>query len=125
MSVGKPLPIVRNFLVCQDVIADARNPRLVSIIRVLCRVRADFQQGSGAILDRLCVYVQLTECRGDVELDVRVRMAESGAAVRATSPIRVKASEDPVEIVQASIAIEPIWFPRPGSFPSNSGVGDL
>ena len=66
------LPVVRHLLVCEDLIYDPANPQQLTIRNLLGNIRSVSHPPYPLLYPQLCVYVQLTECRGAGEVRLRI-----------------------------------------------------
>jgi hypothetical protein len=107
-------PIVRYLIVCEDLQTDTDNPRRVTIVGLISTIRA-CEQPSYPLLNReLCVFLQMTECRGPAEGHVEIQHADSGRVVFRTSQRTLPLPNDPLEVVGVTFRIRNCIFPEPG-----------
>jgi hypothetical protein len=71
-------PVLRYLIACEDILTDRDHPRQVSLVNVISAIRSLETPPYPLLLRQLCVFVQLTECRGPAEVGIQVVHAETG-----------------------------------------------
>jgi hypothetical protein len=69
------VPVVRVMLLCEEVVTEGQDQRSQSFLRHITYV------GSEGILPQVCVYMQLTGCRGPGQVRFRVFHPESWTVI--------------------------------------------
>lgn len=64
----------------------------------------------------LCVFLQLTECRGPANGHVEIQHADSGQIVFRTQTRNIPFSTDPLEVVGVTFRLRNIIFLAPGLY---------
>ncbi len=112
------LPTLRYLIACEDIRTDPANPRKVSLINLLSSIRSLEQPPFPLLYRELCVFVQLTECRGSADIALTIAHEETGAlAYRGPpQPWRANLPSDPIDVVGLPFRIRDIDFPEPGVY---------
>lgn len=109
-------PTVRYLIVCDDVSSDPDNPRRITLIGLISAIRS-LEQPTFPLLHReLCVFLQLTECRGTAEARVEIRHADSDQLVFRSQTRTIPFGNDPLEVVGATFRLRNCLFPEPGLY---------
>lgn len=109
-------PVVRYLIVCEDVHVDTSNPRRVSLIGLISTIRALDSPPYPFLYEELCVFVQLTECRGPAQAWIECRHADSGHIAFRTPARTVQFSNDPLEVCAVAFRIRDCSFPSRGLY---------
>jgi hypothetical protein len=110
------LPIVRHMLVCEDIPVDPANPQRVTIVNPLSSVRSQSQPPFPLRLRKLCVYVQLTECRGAAEVRLQIEPEDTQTAIFRTVSRRASFGNNPLQVFHMSLRIPGCTFPSAGLY---------
>jgi hypothetical protein len=108
-------PYVRYLILCQDVVAEA-NGRTVSLIRLFTRIHAKAGETFPLGRRRICVYAQVSGCRGDRRFGVAIRETTTDRLIKPLTLQLVYADDDPLTIVQMKFDLRDITFPAPGVY---------
>ena len=104
-------------LLCEDIVRDSEKPKQLSLLRVLTNVKATSRPAFPAHLKQLCLFSQLTECRGNLAFRVDLQHVESGRTLFATPIAAVDAGVgDPLAVRGVSIKIQNVIFPSEGLY---------
>lgn len=114
MSQGNPT--VRYLIVCEDLHVDPENARRVTLIGLLSAIRSVDQMPFPLLYREICVFLQLTECRGAAEGRIEIRHADSDRVVFRTRTRTIEFGTDPLEIVGATFRIRNCLFQEPGLY---------
>jgi hypothetical protein len=111
-------PVVRYLIVCEDIRTDPANPRRATLVNVISAIRSADQPAFPLLYRELCVFVQLTECRGSTGVAVTIVHAETGqfGYPGPAQPWAVALPNDPLEVVGLRFRIRDIPFPLPGLY---------
>lgn len=110
------LPVVRYLIACEDVRTDPANPRRVSLIHLVGRIRATSHPPFPHRSSEFCVYAQLTECRGVADVYVQIEEADSQTVIF-QSPIQTHSlGNDPLKVFGMSFRIRDCIFPSHGLY---------
>jgi hypothetical protein len=109
-------PTVRYLIVCEDVQTDPEHPRRVTLIGLISAIRAVEQPPFPLLYRELCVFLQLTECRGPAEGRIEIQHADSGQAVFRTQTRTIPFTNDPLEVVGAMFRLRNCLFEKPGLY---------
>jgi hypothetical protein len=109
-------PTVRYLIVCEDVKIDPQKPRPVSLIGLISALQSDQQPAFLYVHKELCVFVQLTECRGPGQGRIEIQHADSGdVAVRGRTQT-LALSSDPLRQVGCAFRLRNCRFPEAGLY---------
>jgi hypothetical protein len=109
-------PVVRYMLLCEDCRGDPDNPRHVDILGLLTNIRSLDDPPYPLLYRELCVYVALTECRGEGLARIVCTWEDSGQPVFASPERNLVVGEDPLEVVQVLFRMQACPFPGPGLY---------
>ena len=111
-----PQPTVRYLIVCEDILTDPAVPQQVSLLNLVSSIRSQIQPPYPLSHPELCVFVQLTECRGSASCRVEVVQADSNDAIFQTRTRAVAFPTDPLEVVGLSFRLRNCSFPEAGLY---------
>ena len=109
-------PVVRYLIVCEDFFTDPANPRKASLVNLVSAIRSTQQPEYPILFEELCVFVQLTECRGPANVGIGIVHAESG---REAFPVRhwpAALPVNPLEIVGLPFRVHNVQFNESGLY---------
>ncbi len=109
-------PTVRYLIVCDDVRFDPANSRSVTLVGVVSAIQSLHQTPYPVTHPELCVYLQVTECRGSAEGRVHVTHADSDRVLFRTGTRTIPFGNDPLEIVAVTFRIRGVMFDEPGLY---------
>jgi hypothetical protein len=109
-------PTVRYLILCEDVQTDAEQPRRITLVGLISALRSLDQPAYPLLYREICVFLQLTECRGTAGGRSEIQHADSGRVVFRTRPRTVPFSDDPLEVVGVVFRIRNCLFPEPGLY---------
>src|SRR5438552_4490917 len=98
-------PTVRYLIICEDVQTDPDNPRRVTLVGLISAIRSIEQPPFPLLYQEICVFLQLTECRGTAEGRVEIRHADSDQVLFRTQTRTVPFGNDPLEVFGATFRI--------------------
>lgn len=110
------LPVVRHLIVCNDLIYDPTNPHGMTIKNLLGNIRSVEQPPYPLLYAQLCVYVQLTECRGVGEVRLRIEEADTNTLLYETPEIKVAFRNEPLKRHGLPFRIRDLLFPTAGLY---------
>ena len=110
------LPMVRNILVCEDLIIDPTNRQNVSLKNLLGTIRSLSQPPFPFLYPELCVYIQLTECRGVGDVRVQIEEADTNRTIFQTPTRRVLLGNDTLKRRGLSFRVRDLLFPSAGLY---------
>jgi hypothetical protein len=111
-----PTPLVRSLIVCEDIITDPGNRKRVSLVNLIHSIRSLDEPPYPLLYRELCVFVQLTSCRGQGEVRVEIRQADMDSVIFATQPRTVSFPNDPVAVHGMRFRIRGCTFPAAGLY---------
>lgn len=111
-------PVVRNLIVSEDIQTNPANPREVTLVNLLSAIRSLEQPAFPLLHRELCIFVQLSDCRGSGEIEVRIAHADSGewAYPGPSAPWKAMLPNDPLEVVGLPFRIRNVEFAEPGLY---------
>ncbi len=110
------LPVVRHIIVCEDIVVDPGPPRHVSLINLLGTIRSLSQPPFPLRYPEFCVYVQLTECRGDGDVRLQIEEADTNTSIFKTLTRTVSLGNDPLKKHGLPFRIRDLLFPSAGLY---------
>lgn len=109
-------PIVRCMLLCDDWRLDGPNNRRVTIVGLIWNIDAIDDEPYPLFYRELCVFLALTEGRGEGEGQIVCVFEESGQKDFETRKRPIQFRSDPLEVVGVPFRIRDCTFPRPGLY---------
>lgn len=109
-------PVVRYLIICEEVQVDPAHPRRVTLVGLLSAIRSLQTPPFPLVYKEICVFLQLTECRGSAEARVEIQHADSAQVVFRTRTRTVPFGSDPLEVVGATFRIRNCVFPECGLY---------
>lgn len=109
-------PVVRYMLLCEDCRVDPADPRRVDIVGLLTNIRSLDDPPYPLLYPELCVFVAMTECRGEGRVQIACVHEETGRRVFVSPERRVAFANDPLEVAGMIFRIKECLFPRSGLY---------
>jgi hypothetical protein len=109
-------PVVRYLIVCEDVQTDPEHPLRITIVGLLGSVRSLKQPPFPLRYSELCVFLQLTECRGPAEGRIEIQQADTDRVIFRTQTRTITLSNDPLELVGIVFRVQDCLFAEPGLY---------
>jgi hypothetical protein len=109
-------PVVRYMLLCDDWRLDNQNNRRVTIIGLISNIHALDNPPYPLFYGEMCVFLALTEGRGQGEGKIVCVFEESGQMVFETRARPISFGSDPLEIVGVPFRIRDCSFPQSGLY---------
>ena len=109
-------PVVRYMILCNDWDLDSKKQNRVNIYGLLSNIDSHFTPPFPVLHPELCVFLSLTEVRGEGTGRIRCIYEETGELIFQTAEIGIRGSDDPVVIVGVPIRIHGCRFPYPGIY---------
>jgi len=111
MTVGKPAPDVLSLIVCDQIITDRLTGKQ-SLIGMFSKIHA---RGFPAAHPQICVFVALTEGRGETEFTIRIvdSNEERSPIVEGRGTVKF---HDPRAIANLALQFHGLTFPQPGEY---------
>ena len=109
-------PTVRYLIVCEDVHTDPNNPRRVTLVGLISTIQARELPPFPLRYRELCVFLQMTECRGPAEGRIEIQHADTGQVAFRTRTRTIPLGSDPLELVGFTFRIRNCVFPEPGLY---------
>ncbi len=109
-------PTVRYLIVCEDDQVDPEHPRRVTLTGLISTIRSLEQPAYPLWYREICVFLQLTECRGSAEGRIEIQHSDSSDVVFQTKTRSIPFGSDPLEIVGATFRIRDCLFREAGLY---------
>jgi hypothetical protein len=109
-------PIVRYMLLCDDWRLDLENNRRVTIMGLISNIHALEDPPYPLFYREMCVFLALTEGRGQGEGKIVCVFGESGQQIFETPGRSISFGPDPLEVVGVSFRIRDCSFPQAGLY---------
>ncbi len=103
-------------LLCEDCRTDFTSPRRVDILGLLSNIRSVDDPPYPLLYHELCIFVAMTECRGEGQVRIACVYEETGQTVFATPERRIAFGDDPLEVAGVIFRIRDCLFPRSGLY---------
>jgi hypothetical protein len=109
-------PTVRYLIVCEDVKVDPQKASRISLIGLIGAIEAREHATFPLVHSELCVYLQLTECRGPATCRIEVQRADTSDVVSRTPTHTIALPTDPLAVVGFTFRIHSCRFPESGLY---------
>ena len=109
-------PNVRYLIVCEDVQTAPENPHRVSLVGLISKISSSEEPSFPLLYEEVCVFLQLTECRGSAEGRIEVRHADSDQLAFRTQTRTIPFGKDPLEVYGATFRIRNCLFRENGLY---------
>lgn len=109
-------PIVRYMLLCDDWHLDPQNNRRVTIVGLISNIHAVDNPPYPLFYREFCVFLALTEGRGQGEGYISCVFEESGQTIFETRKRSITFGPDPLEVVGVPFRIRDSTFPQAGLY---------
>ena len=110
------LPVVRYFLLSEDISTNPVDPKKVTVIDLLTTIRSKDDPAYPVLIPEICCTVWLTDGRRSGEAQIVCVEDETAEKLFASRRHVVQLSEDPLEVSIVAIRIGDCCFPNPGLF---------
>jgi hypothetical protein len=109
-------PVVRYLVVCEDIRVPPESPQSATLVNLISTIRSLGSPPFPLRYPELCVFLQLTECRGPVDARVEIAHADSDRVVFRTRTRSLPLPHDPLEVVGFWFRIRRCLFPEAGLY---------
>jgi len=109
-------PVVRYMLLCDDWQLDAQNNRRVTIIGLISNIHSLEDPPYPLFYREMCVFLALTEGRGQGEGRITCVFEETGQKVFETRGRVISFGPDPLEVIGVPFRIQDCSFPQAGLY---------
>ncbi len=110
------LPVVRFLIACEDIRRDPENPNKITLVNLINKIRPMEHEDYPLVAARFCVFVQLTECRGQGEVHLQMVHADSEEVMFRTRNRSLQFANQPLNLYGISFRILEAVFPMPGLY---------
>lgn len=114
--MSQVLPVVRYLIVCDDVVIDPANNHRVSIIGLIGKLRSAEVPPFPILQRELCIFAQLTGCRGPAQGRIEIRNADTNDLVFRTKSHTMQFTNDPLDIQGVTFRIHGCLFQEAGLY---------
>lgn len=109
-------PTVRYLIVCEDVQTDPDNPRRVTLVGLISAIRSMEPTPFPLLYREICVFLQLTECRGSGDGRLEIHHPDTSQVVFRTRTRTIPFGSDPLEVVGVTFRIRNCLFRESGLY---------
>jgi len=109
-------PVVRYMLLCDDWYLDPQNKRRVTIVGLISNIHALDDPPYPLFYREFCVFLALTEGRGQGEGHIACVFEDTGQKVFQTRKRPILFGPDPLEVVGVPFRIRNCTFPQAGLY---------
>lgn len=109
-------PVVRYMLLCDDWQLDPQNNRRVTIIGLISNIHSLEEPPYPLFYREMCIFLALTEGRGQGEGRIVCVVEETGQKVFETHGRPISFGPDPLDVVGVSFRIRDCSFPQAGLY---------
>ncbi len=109
-------PVVRYLILCEDVRNDPGNSAHITLVGLLSTIRSRATPPFPLIFPEVCVFLQLTECRGSAAIRVELVHADSGQTQFRTPTRTVSFGNDPLALLGLTFRLKNLLFPVAGLY---------
>ncbi len=110
------LPVSRYMTVSNDLLVDPAQPQSVNIVGLLYNIRAHGAPPFPMNHSQLCIFLALTDCRGEGEGWVECVNDDTGARVFASGRHPLAFGDDPLRVVGVRFRLTDCTFPAAGMY---------
>ncbi len=116
--MGDILPTLRHVIACEDIRSAPEHPRKVSLINLVSAIHSVEQPPFPFLYRELCVFVQMSECRGSADIAMTIVQADTGTSAFSglAKAWRANLPNDPLKLVGLPFRIRDIEFTEPGLY---------
>ena len=109
-------PVVRYMLLCDDWRVDGPSNRRVTIIGLIWNIHSVEEPAYPLFYREFCVFLALTEGRGQGEGHITCVFEDTGEKVFETRKRPIQVRPDPLEVIGVPFRIRDCSFPQPGRY---------
>jgi hypothetical protein len=109
-------PVVRYLILCEDVSADAGNPSRITLAGLLSKITSRATPPFPLLFPEICVFLQLTECRGSAAIRVELVHADTGQVEFRTPDRTIPFGNDPLALLGLTFRLKNLLFPVAGLY---------
>lgn len=109
-------PVVRHLIPCEDVLVDEANPRRLTLVGLISAIHSVEEEPFPLRYRELCIFLQLTSCRGPAEGRVEIQHRDSGEVVFRTQHRVIPLPTDPLNVFAVTFRIRNCLFQQAGLY---------
>lgn len=114
--MSKVQPVVRHLIPCEEVLLDEANPRRITLVGLISTIRSMEGRPFPLRYRELCVFLQLTSCRGPAECRVEIRHSDSDEVAFRSQSRAIQLPTDPLEVTGIAFRIQNCRFQQAGLY---------
>jgi hypothetical protein len=103
-------------ILCEEARQRPDSPSKVDLLGIVSAVFTKGEAEYPLLHPRLCVFVQMTNGRGQAELAVHIRLEETGMLVSGSPTHSVLFGKDPLAVSAMFFNLRNVRFPHPGLY---------
>jgi hypothetical protein len=111
-----PAAVVRNLVVCENIVSHHDNAIKVDLLGVVANLHVADPLSEHFLFAELCIYAALSEARGTATLQVRCVQHPEGNLVFTTPLYRQEFRNDPLEVIGLPFRVRRCRFPQLGLY---------
>jgi hypothetical protein len=116
VSGARPVPVIRQMVLCEDWWIDPTNQRRISIIGLVSHFNTIDDPPYPAVCEELCVFLSLTEGRGQGMGKIVCTFEESGEKIWESPERMIEFGPDPLEVTAMLFRLRQMRFPCSGRY---------
>ena len=110
------IPVVRHLIVCEELLRHSENSNKVTLVNVISTIRPTDEAGFPLVVSQVCVYAQITECRGTGKIQLRITHPDSGQTIFQSTERQLTFPNRPLDVVGIPFRILDCSFAIPGLY---------
>lgn len=107
-------PVVRYFVLCEDIVLDPSNPNRISLIGLISAFKV--LEPDALRIYTFCVFLQTTGGRGPARGEIVIQLVDTNEAVYKTETWQIGFSNDPLVLQAFSFRLKGVSFPVLGVY---------
>jgi hypothetical protein len=108
--------MVRYLILCEDVRREEDKPRRLTLVGLISAIHSLEEPPFPLLYREICVFLQLTECRGPANGRVEIQHADSSQVVFRAQSRTIPFVSDPLEVVGVTFRLRNCLFQLPGLY---------
>lgn len=109
-------PVVRHMLLCEEARRRTDAPSKIDLLGVVSAISGKDDTDYPLVQPRLCVFLQMTNGRGEAEVAIHIRVEETGQLVSGSPTHRYTFGHDPLAVSGMFFNLNNVRFPHPGLY---------
>jgi hypothetical protein len=112
--VSTPPPVVRDLILCEEIIPNQKDRKRVTLINVFDRIQSNASFPFRP--EKLSAFARLTECRSAGRIRLEIVRADTDSVIYTTLDQKAEFPNNPLAVHWISFRIRRCDFPAPGLF---------